>query len=397
MDTIDKARPATLMPTLLQMARAERSADFWRLACTYLTRLISAEVVVVHADTGVALLEHRAAGRPLVEVADPKAAFDLTFSRIHNEIGMTLNEGVRRVTFSRLRRTSAFHNPLLRRHDCAEAFALCFDTESSSGVVCVTMFRSKVDRQREQPALQALRAAFPALSRAFATHHRQMVQRNLAMTMGDLLAGLPVGLALFDWQMELIYANDEAYRLAQRWVSDRPLPRRKRVELRKEFPDIRVIQDAMRILATRMAWHDDTRDGQVTLQHPQLPGLKATIGRHSRADRRLDPMTFVVRFSLSGSVPRSSLLDSGSHELAILAQLSPTERSVAVLAMRGMKNAEIAETLHREVSTVKDHLTRVFSKLGVRNRTELASLAAPAAAFNETAAASKRLPSSGSR
>lgn len=374
MDQIDSARSASLMQTLLQMARCERSADFWKHACTHLTRLIGAEVAVVHGRTGIMLLERRAAGRALVEANDPHTAAELSFNRVHLEIGMAVNEGVRRITLSRLRRSPAFHNPLLRRHGCSEAFALCFDTETHGGVVSVTLYRSQVDRQREQPALQALRALFPAMSRAFRAHHRQMVELNVSLAVQDLLAGLPLGLALFDWRRELIYANDEAYRLAQRWVADRPAPRRKRAELRREFPEVRVISDGMEILGTKLAWYGDSRDSQLTLQHPQLPGLKAIVSRHARVDRRLDPMTFVVRFVMNGSIASSSLIDSGGRELTLLAQLSPTERSVAVLAMRGMKNAEIAATLHREVSTVKDHLTRVFGKLGVRNRAELAGL-----------------------
>ena len=53
------------------------------------------------------------------------------------------------------------------------------------------------------------------------------------------------------------------------------------------------------------------------------------------------------------------------------AALSDAERRVAVLAARGHTNREISEKLTVTVSTVEQHLTRVFRKLGVRARKEL--------------------------
>ncbi|MBN8885791.1 MAG: helix-turn-helix transcriptional regulator [Rudaea sp.] len=66
-----------------------------------------------------------------------------------------------------------------------------------------------------------------------------------------------------------------------------------------------------------------------------------------------------------------------SAQLAVLAQLTPGERNVALLVMQGKSNREIAAQLHREVSTVKDHLSNIYSKLGIQNRTQLAGLFAP--------------------
>jgi predicted ATPase/DNA-binding CsgD family transcriptional regulator len=52
--------------------------------------------------------------------------------------------------------------------------------------------------------------------------------------------------------------------------------------------------------------------------------------------------------------------------------LTPTERQVTELAAGGSTNAQIAEQLLMRPGTVKAHLTHVFAKLGVTNRTELA-------------------------
>jgi DNA-binding CsgD family transcriptional regulator len=53
--------------------------------------------------------------------------------------------------------------------------------------------------------------------------------------------------------------------------------------------------------------------------------------------------------------------------------LSRREAEVARLAVRGTRNAEIAASLFLSPKTVEQHLSRVFAKLGVRNRGELGS------------------------
>ena len=52
--------------------------------------------------------------------------------------------------------------------------------------------------------------------------------------------------------------------------------------------------------------------------------------------------------------------------------LTPTEERVAELAAQGLRNAEIAARLHVTRKTVEATLSRVYRKLGVRSRTELA-------------------------
>jgi DNA-binding CsgD family transcriptional regulator len=53
--------------------------------------------------------------------------------------------------------------------------------------------------------------------------------------------------------------------------------------------------------------------------------------------------------------------------------LTPAERSVAELVSKGRTNREVADALFISPSTVQAHLKRIFRKLGVRSRTELAA------------------------
>jgi len=57
------------------------------------------------------------------------------------------------------------------------------------------------------------------------------------------------------------------------------------------------------------------------------------------------------------------------------AVLTPRERTIVALAMRGTRNRDIAATLGITEGTVKVYLHALYQKLGVDNRTELAVLA----------------------
>lgn len=54
-------------------------------------------------------------------------------------------------------------------------------------------------------------------------------------------------------------------------------------------------------------------------------------------------------------------------------RLTGREREVAGLVLAGVSNAAVAERLSMSEATVKTHLTRIYAKLGIRSRTELAT------------------------
>ena len=74
-------------------------------------------------------------------------------------------------------------------------------------------------------------------------------------------------------------------------------------------------------------------------------------------------------FVISGYVVTQSVIGRTGLE-----QLSPQELQVARIAGRGQNNAEAAAALFVSRKTVEAHLTRVYRKLGIRSRTELARI-----------------------
>jgi two-component system nitrate/nitrite response regulator NarL len=62
---------------------------------------------------------------------------------------------------------------------------------------------------------------------------------------------------------------------------------------------------------------------------------------------------------------------AGNHEMKRITQLSDREYELIRLISRGLKNKQIASQLSISESTVRHHLTSIYSKLGVSDRLEL--------------------------
>ncbi|WUH78193.1 response regulator transcription factor [Streptomyces sp. NBC_00435] len=77
---------------------------------------------------------------------------------------------------------------------------------------------------------------------------------------------------------------------------------------------------------------------------------------------------------------------------AVPAELTPREREIWQLLATGLDNAEIAADLDISVSTVKNHITGIFGKLGVRDRAQ-AVIAAYESGVVAVADGSHRAPS----
>jgi DNA-binding CsgD family transcriptional regulator len=65
--------------------------------------------------------------------------------------------------------------------------------------------------------------------------------------------------------------------------------------------------------------------------------------------------------------------------------LTPQEQRVARLVAEGRRSDEVAGVLSLSVRTVDAHLARVYRKLGVHSRTELAALLRPHGPLNSVA------------
>ncbi|MFD8109720.1 helix-turn-helix transcriptional regulator [Streptomyces microflavus] len=75
--------------------------------------------------------------------------------------------------------------------------------------------------------------------------------------------------------------------------------------------------------------------------------------------------------SVSGDLDSGGPVDGDARDDSSIGALTESERRVASLAVLGYTNREIALRLYITASTVEQHLTRVYRKLGVRRRKDL--------------------------
>jgi DNA-binding CsgD family transcriptional regulator len=81
----------------------------------------------------------------------------------------------------------------------------------------------------------------------------------------------------------------------------------------------------------------------------------------------------------------------GSGDYGAASELSGRELEIAELALAGMTNRQIADQFVISVRTVETHLLRVFRKIGIRRRSDLAQ-AIHGGAFAKAADPSGKLP-----
>lgn len=114
-----------------------------------------------------------------------------------------------------------------------------------------------------------------------------------------------------------------------------------------------------------------------------MKGARGVIGKDENADVLLHAIERVyagevwVNRMMMGKLLESMSASGGKSspdpESAKIASLTPREREIvaAIVRSRGGKSLEIADSLHISEHTLRNHLTLIYEKLGVRNRLDL--------------------------
>ncbi|WP_243831951.1 response regulator [Naumannella halotolerans] len=100
-----------------------------------------------------------------------------------------------------------------------------------------------------------------------------------------------------------------------------------------------------------------------------LEELVSAIRHVHAGDAVVSPSTTtrLIRHFTSGGTPAPRPTPRADHRLE---QLTGREREVLMLLAEGLSNAEIATRLVVEEVTVKTHVSRILTKLGLRDRTQ---------------------------
>lgn len=173
---------------------------------------------------------------------------------------------------------------------------------------------------------------------------------------------------------------DEAVRVIELWEADAMRLRRDRVlaqvtRCRGLVAAARgTVDEAVLLLEQAVARHDEVGDGFGRARALLALGI---VLRRARQKRRAQE---AIQAALRGfeQLGAASWVEKARDELGRIGGrpreegLTAAERRVAVLVAAGRTNREVAAQLFLGERTVAGHLTRIYAKLGVRSRTELA-------------------------
>ena len=133
--------------------------------------------------------------------------------------------------------------------------------------------------------------------------------------------------------------------------------------IRAQFPGVAVIV---------VSANDDPRVVRRALDHGAARYLPKSAGRGQLRDALRSVLACETWLppALRASVSRAQSAPQDADLAARLASLSPQQFRVLALVAEGLLNKQIADRLDVQERTVKAHLTAIFERLGVRNRTQ---------------------------
>jgi DNA-binding NarL/FixJ family response regulator len=147
---------------------------------------------------------------------------------------------------------------------------------------------------------------------------------------------------------------------ATRQITARPGPRVPRVLILTTFDLDEYVFEALRAGASGFA-----------LKSRPLEELLAAIRTVAAGEALLAPSVtkrLIAHFAEYAPAPPARTAPG-------VAELTDREREVLSLVAQGLSNAELADTLHVGLPTAKTHVSRILTKLGARDRTQLVILA----------------------
>jgi two-component system nitrate/nitrite response regulator NarP len=100
----------------------------------------------------------------------------------------------------------------------------------------------------------------------------------------------------------------------------------------------------------------------IVFKHGVESHLLDAVNAIRSGQRFVDPALIDRAFALANEPPRRSPIDN----------LSVRERQIVEAVARGKRNRDIAESTGMSEGSIKIYLHRIYEKLGIENRTELA-------------------------
>jgi DNA-binding CsgD family transcriptional regulator len=258
-----------------------------------------------------------------------------------------------------------FMQPENWRHSVALLFWGLFPPVPQNAF-CV--FRSEDQPDFDAEDLARLRALHPHIGTALKRLKKGLKTASSSDCVSVLLEALPASVTLLEWDLRITHQNAKCRQLSARWAGrgHENLPRS------HELPsEVLAVCAAMKEeWRSALQAHTQARfHRRRSLPHPARKDLRAEIRLMLQQDSLLADPVFLIEIC-EGDPAATDVGNAGAK----LADLSPAEREAALAAAEGLSNGEIAQRLGITTAAVKLRLHGAFKKLGVGNRTRLASL-----------------------
>jgi DNA-binding CsgD family transcriptional regulator len=228
-----------------------------------------------------------------------------------------------------------------------------------------------IHRPPEQSQISAEERAFleqlhPMIEAALRRLRAVEGERSLRASYEHFLKQVPLSLMFVNGDGETLFANSEAEKQCGRWnrglrnavIGDRHF------HLPEQIGAMFENAGANALAAGAEQTHS------VRVAHPALDGLVLKIDRNWQySGARMSP-SYVVTFV---DQPTAADVETALSPAAmlVLQRLTPSERRVAQLVAKGLRNEKIAEYLSRSRRTIEFQLNSIYRKLDISSRTEL--------------------------
>ncbi|MCU1785294.1 LuxR C-terminal-related transcriptional regulator [Pseudomonas sp. 13B_2.1_Bac1] len=343
-----------------------QSETFWLAVAEIVLELLPDDVVVVwetfdtrafHRGADGTLTVHRGAHAHALRAPAIYTAFNLPFS-----------DSVRTFDSSALA-NAGWDETLLSAASRPPAAATLDFLQGQEIHATIAIYGHAGMSQIRRQALEKLRPVLPQCVSALFERRRSVAA---GAGLAEFLREVPVGLVLVDWFGVVLSVNDEGCRQAAIWNEAPRKVSLKGARQRFAVPDD-LTQGWDHLRSEWINWlrGEGARPQALVIKHNADPMLEVAIELvHDHGAPTTTPC-FIARFAGIHARGDAGVPIPTPAQIAILSQLSPAERSVALLTQSGLSNQEIADQLGRQVGTVKDHLTSIYEKLGVSRRTQL--------------------------
>jgi len=228
-----------------------------------------------------------------------------------------------------------------------------------------------VERKAERVAF--LKILSPTLKSVF---ERIALQSQKSITHSGLTRALkhvPYGIVIMNWAFGDKIINNEGLLKCLQWNENRDtLPSSLKIAKQRFSIPMEIIEgwDSL-----RQQWLENENTSKKSVESKEIScsnkaQLSATVSILNLTDSPFELPCFMVQFSNNPNRSEIAAIVPDDAKMILMSRLTPSERTILHLLIEGKKNSDIAVLLHRQESTIKEHLTSIYSKTEMR-RSEL--------------------------